>query len=169
MQIRKEYDQWFSERMGSGCRLVFFPEKNSRPVDPNYRIGNEHVSLADGYPFLIIGEESLNNLNLKLSAPVPMNRFRPNMVFSGGKPYEEDTWRNFRIGENRFAGVKPCARCSIPTIDQDTGEMGKEPSATLSKYRRGEDGKVYFGQNVVALDHNKISIGQKIEIESYSG
>ena len=168
VQTKNEYDQWFSKRIGTSCNLVFFPEKNARPIDPNYQIKDENVSLADRYPFLIIGEESLNNLNLKLSSPVPMNRFRPNMVFSGGEPFEEDRWRNFRIGENRFVGVKPCARCAIPTVNQDTGEKGKEPLVTLSKYRRGENGKVYFGQNVVAQDHTKISVGQKIQIESYS-
>ena len=90
-----------------------------------------------------------------------MNRFRPNLVFSGGKAFEEDEWRNFRIGRNRFVGVKPCGRCAITTVNQATGEKGVEPLATLSTYRR-RDGKVYFGQNVIAIDHGEIIEGDEI-------
>ena len=85
-----EYSQWFSHRLGINCRLVHFPESNDRPVDEKYSIENDQVSLADGYPFLIIGQGSLNDLNERLKAPVPMNRFRPNFVYAGGGPYEED-------------------------------------------------------------------------------
>lgn len=167
-EMDQAYNQWFSERVGIKCKMVFFPEGNARPVNPNYQVKDEQVSLADGYPFLIIGEEAHAHLNLKLSAPVPMNRFRPNLIFAGGQPNEEDRWRNFRIGENRFIGVKPCERCVVTTVNHITGEMGKEPLATLSTYRRGENGKVYFGQNVIAEDFKKIEVGQKITVESYS-
>jgi uncharacterized protein YcbX len=92
-----------------------------------------------------------------------MNRFRPNFVFTGGDPFEEDAWRNFSIGKNRFIGVKPCARCAVPTINQDTAEKGIEPSATLATYRR-RDNKVYFGQNLLARDHEEVSVGDKITL-----
>ncbi len=160
-EVSKDHSQWFSDKLGVTCKLVSFPEENPRPVAVGYQINNEHVSLADGYPILIIGQSSLNDLNARLENPVPMNRFRPNLVFTGGEAFEEDGWRNFTVGTNRFAGVKPCARCSVPTVNQDTGEKGKEPLATLSRFR-SKDGKVFFGQNVLAIDHYEIQEGDEI-------
>jgi hypothetical protein len=93
-----------------------------------------------------------------------MNRFRPNLVFSGGNPYEEDEWKNFSIGMNRFAAVKPCARCVMITVNQDTGTKGIEPLATLSMYRR-KDNKVLFGQNVLAINHDEVHEGDEIILE----
>jgi uncharacterized protein YcbX len=161
VEVNPEISQWFSSHLNIKCKLVSFPEKNSRPVDPGFQINHEQVSLADAYPFLIIGQSSLDDLNTRLEVKLPMNRFRPNFVFTGGEPYEEDTWREFAIGSNRFVGTKPCARCSVPTINQDTAEKGIEPSLTLSKYRKREN-KVYFGQNVIAVDHGEVSVGDKI-------
>jgi len=156
-----EYNQWFSDRLKLKCKLVFFPEENARAVDPRYKVNNEHVSLADAYPLLIIGQRSLDDLNTRLAEPVPMNRFRPNLVFTGGDPYEEDTWQEFTVGKNRFVGVKPCARCVLTTVNQDTGIAGKEPLKTLSTYRN-RNGKVLFGQNLVAVDHHEIQVGDRI-------
>jgi uncharacterized protein len=163
-EVSEEYNRWFSEKLEMKCKLVSFPEENSRPVDPRFKINNENVSLADGYPLLIIGQRSLEDLNGRLESPVPMNRFRPNLVFAGGQPYEEDTWRYFTIGKNKFAGVKPCSRCVLTTVNQDTGEKGKEPLATLAKYRQREN-KIYFGQNVLAIDHYEIHEGDEIQIQ----
>ncbi len=163
-EVSKEFSSWFSERLGIDCKLVSFPENNSRPVDENYQINHENVSLADAYPFLIIGEQSLADLNLRLEVPVPMNRFRPNLVFSGGLPYEEDTWENFSIGKNKFAAVKLCARCVLTTVNQETGEKGIEPLATLSKYRK-QDNKVLFGKNLIAIDHDEIFEGDEIKAD----
>jgi uncharacterized protein len=152
---------WFSSMLGMNCRLVSFPEDGSRPVDAAYKINDENVSLADGYPFLIIGQASLDDLNHRLKKPLPVNRFRPNFVFTGGEPYQEDSWRNFKIGKNNFIGVKPCARCVLTTVDQETAEKGTEPLATLASYRKREN-KIYFGQNVVAVDHYEIYEGDEI-------
>jgi uncharacterized protein YcbX len=163
-EVDPSYSQWFSDLLASPCRLVYFPEENSRPVDPRYHVNHEQVSLADAYPFLIIGQSSLDELNSRLKEPLPMNRFRPNFVFSGGTPFEEETWRNFSVGTTRFVGVKTCARCIVPTIDQDTGERAPEPLKTLSSYRKREN-KVYFGQNLVALDYKSVSIGDTITIQ----
>lgn len=160
-EVSEAYSKWFSEKLGMKCKLVSFPEENSRPVDARYKINNENVSLADGYPLLIIGQSSLDDLNGRLVSPVPMNRFRPNLVFTGGQPYEEDTWKFFTIGKNKFAGVKPCSRCVLTTVDQDTGEKGKEPLATLAKYRKREN-NIYFGQNVLTIDYNEIHEGDEI-------
>lgn len=164
LETDRKISDWFSAILEINCRLVTLPESNPRPVDPSFRVNNEHVSLADAYPFLIIGQSSLDDLNMRLKDPVPMNRFRPNFVFTGGVPYEEETWRNFRIGHNRFVGVKPCSRCVLTTVDQNTGQKGIEPLATLSGYRKKEN-KVLFGQNAVAIDHTTVSTGDIIIIE----
>jgi uncharacterized protein len=161
IEVKTELSEWFSQQMGFACKLVSFPEKNPRPVDASYKVNDENVSLADAYPFLIIGQSSLDDLNTRLQMPVPMNRFRPNFVFTGGDAYEEDTWRNFKIGNNRFIGVKPCGRCVLTTVNQDTAEKGIEPLFTLSTYRK-QNNKVNFGQNLVAVDHSQISEGDTI-------
>lgn len=161
MEGRQDYSQWFSDQLKIKCKLVFFPETNARPVDPDYAIQNEHVSLADGYPFLIIGQASLDDLNKRLKEPIPMNRFRPNFVFTGGMPYEEDSWKNFRVGKNRFVGVKPCGRCVLPNVDQQTGTKGLEPLATLATYRK-TGSKILFGQNLVAIDYDEVQEGDAI-------
>jgi uncharacterized protein len=160
-EVSEKLSQWFTTHLGIPCRLVSFPEKNPRPVNPRYSVNNEQVGLADAYPFLIIGQSSLNDLNARLQEPLPMNRFRPNFVFTGGDPFEEDNWKSFTIGKNRFAAVKPCDRCVLTTVNQDTAEKGAEPLLTLSKYRK-RDNKIYFGQNLVALDHTEVSVGDRI-------
>lgn len=163
-EVPGHYSAWFSERLGLACRLVFFPEENERPVDERYRVGDDQVSLADAYPILLIGQSSLDDLNKRLQEPVPMNRFRPNFVFTGGMAYEEDGWRNFTINKKRFVGVKPCSRCVLTTVDQETAEKGKEPLATLATYRRKEN-KILFGQNVIAIDYEEIFEGDELEVE----
>lgn len=163
-EVSAAHNEWFSTLLGMNCKLVFFPEGNSRPVDPIYKVNDEHVSLADAYPFLIIGQRTLDNLNEKLEEALPMNRFRPNLVFTGGEPYEEDTWRNFTVGSNRFVGVKPCSRCVLTTVNQDTAVKGIEPLKTLSTYRK-QGSKVLFGQNLIALDYNTISVGDIITLQ----
>jgi len=163
-EVSKDHNQWFSDMLGLKCRLVHFPDNNVRLVDPRYRIQDtDETSLADAYPFLIIGQSSLDDLNRRLPSPVPMNRFRPNFVFTGGAPYEEDAWRNFNISQNRFVAVKPCARCVMTTVDQDTSAKSAEPLKTLSTYRKKEN-KIFFGQNVIALDHASVSVGDAITL-----
>lgn len=161
LEVNSEISGWFSRHLKIPCRLVAFPEKNPRPVDPRYSIPNEHVSLADASPFLIIGQKSLDDLNAKLPEPVPMNRFRPNFVFTGGTPFIEDTWKDVSIGTLRFVAVRKTDRCILPTIDQETGTKGAEPLKTLSTYRK-IDNKVYFGQNMVSFDEGKIAVGDRI-------
>jgi uncharacterized protein len=163
IEVDPALSSWFSGQLDFNCRLVSFPEKNPRPVDPEYKVNNENVSLADAYPFMILGESTLADLNTRLKEPVPMDRFRPNFVFKGGDPYEEDTWRDFKIGENRFVGVKPCGRCALTTVNQDTAEKGIEPLLTLSTYRK-QNNKVNFGQNLVAVDHSEVFEGDVITL-----
>lgn len=160
-EVDPDVSAWFSDQLNLKCKLVFFPEANSRMVDKAYAIQNDQVSLADGYPFLIIGQSSLEDLNARLNIPITMSRFRPNFVFTGGEPYEEDSWRHFTIGVNRFVGVKNCGRCVLTTVDPTTGKTGEEPLRTLSTYRK-RGAKVFFGQNVIAVDHQEVHEGDLI-------
>lgn len=153
--------QWFSKILGFEVNLVVMPENSHRKVDPRYAVNGESVSFSDGMPYLLIGQESLNDLNSRLENPVPMDRFRPNIVCAGGTSFLEDSLRKIKIGEVEFQIVKPCARCVMTTVDQASGEKGKEPLKTLSSYRT-INSKVYFGQNMVALQSGKIKIGDNI-------
>jgi uncharacterized protein YcbX len=158
IEVDPGISEWFSHHLGIICKLVAFPEENPRLVDERYNINTDHVSLADGYPFMIIGQSSLDDLNTRLTEPLPMNRFRPNFVFTGGSAYEEDRWKKVFIGDNAFVAVKKCARCPIPTVDQDTAEKGQDPLRTLALYRN-EGHNIYFGQNLVVLQEGIVAAG----------
>jgi uncharacterized protein YcbX len=119
------------------------------------------VSFADGFAFLLVSEESLADLNARLDSPLPMNRFRPNLVIAGAEPFGEDRLDAFRIGDVRFRVVKPCARCVVTTTDQATGERGHEPLRTLATFRR-RDGEVFFGQNVVHEGVGPLRVGEAL-------
>ncbi|RZS96059.1 MOSC domain-containing protein [Cecembia calidifontis] len=159
--VKKEINDWFSEILGLDCRLVLMPESTKRRLKPKYAIHGESVSFADGMPYLIIGQSSLDDLNAKLRVPVPMDRFRPNLVFNGAAPFEEDSWGKVKIGEAVFKVTKPCARCVMTTVDQETGEKGKEPLKTLAAYRTVQN-QVMFGQNMLLLEGSQIQVGDKI-------
>ena len=163
VEVNPDYSAWFSRQLNIQCRLVFFPEENRRDADPDYARNNEQVSLADGYPFLIIGQSSLDELNRKLKDAVSIKRFRPNFVFTDGLPHEEDSWRNFTIGSVSFEGVKPCSRCVLITVNPETGEKGTEPLKELSTYRK-KNNKVYFGENLLARSYGEVNEGDVIEI-----
>jgi len=160
----KEINNWFKEALNTNCSLVYMPDSTERKTSVKYFPQSKNVSFADGYPFLIIGEESLNFLNGKLNKPVKMKNFRPNLVFSGGKSHDEDDWHNVKIDSINFSVVKPCARCVITTIDSSANK-NKEPLATLSTYRNFNN-KVMFGQNSLAQNYGKIKIGASVIIES---
>jgi uncharacterized protein len=164
--ISAEYSHWFSEKIGVECKLLYFPETNTRKVDPTFTSRDENVSLADAFPILILGEESLNELNGRLKDKITMDRFRPNLIFSGGNAFDEDRWRDFSIASNTFAAVKPCARCILITNDPETGMRGPEPLRTLAKYR-SRNNKVYFGQNVLVMNATNISVGDPIIVTSF--
>jgi uncharacterized protein YcbX len=167
--VSQQINEWFSEALEMKCKLVFMPDDSIRPVDNRYAKNNEFVSFADGYPFLLIGEASLADLNSRLASPVPMNRFRPSLVVTTTAPFEEDRWRSIRIGNNIFHLVKPCARCILTTVDQQTGIPGKEPLKTLASYRTINN-KVLFGQNVLCEQAgNIISVGEKVELLKTDG
>lgn len=159
--VDNSVSKWFSNQLNIDCDLVVMPESTQRKLNPKYAVNNESVSFADGMPYLLIGQSSLDDLNTKLQNPVPMDRFRPNLVFSGGKAFEEDEWNKVKIGKSLFKITKPCARCVMTTIDQKTGIKGKEPLKTLAKYRTISN-KVMFGQNMSLLEGLTIRIGDTV-------
>lgn len=161
------YGEWFSDQIKTKCHLVYMDENVKRPVDERYMINKETVSFADAFPYLLIGEPSLNDLNKRLLNPVPMNRFRPNLVFSGGNPFDEDTFDRIVTGEAVFRAVKPCARCVVTTTDQGSGQRGPEPLLTLSKYRK-KDNHVLFGQNLICLKEGEIKKGDLLFLSALS-
>ena len=164
MEIENGASDWLSEILGHRCRLVAMPDDSQRKVDANYAQNGEITSFSDGFPFLILGQSSLDDLNFRLDEPVPASRFRTNFLFSGGEAFAEDNWTRFRIGEVEFEILKPCSRCVITTIDQNSGEkVGKEPLKTLSSYR-AQAGKVYFAQNAVARSLGTVRVGDVIEV-----
>jgi hypothetical protein len=156
---------WFSARLSQPVRLVYMPDDSQRPVDPAYAAKGELTSFSDGYPVLIIGAESLKDLNARLENPIPMDRFRPNIVFSGGYPHVEDTFNVFRAGGVELHAVKPCARCVMTTTDQETGQRTAEPLKTLSKYR-SQHNKIYFGQNLLASKTGEVRLGDHLIVLS---
>lgn len=157
-------NDWLSDALKQKVQLVYMPDSTRRQTDLTYTSEGEHVSFADGYPYLIIGQASLDGLNERLKEPLPINRFRPNFVFTGGTPHEEDTWRDFRIGPIAFRGVKPCARCVMTTTNQDTSARAAEPLKTLATYRQNGH-KILFGQNVIRTDgEGTVQTGMEIVI-----
>ncbi len=154
-------DDWFSDIIGIKCHLVKMPDSTKRVVDTKYAT-NKVVSFADGYPFLIIGQASLDDLNTRMETPLPMNRFRTNFVFAGGKAFEEDNGKKLKLVKYSFEAVKPVHRCVITTTNQETAEKLHEPLLTLSKYRK-IDNKVLFGMNLVCESTGEVKIGDKIE------
>ena len=182
-------NQWFSQVLGLECKLVYMPDDAGRVINELFNAGDDIVSFADGFPQLLIGEASLENLNERieqaamLAAPVQMNRFRPNIVVSGSEAFAEDNWKRISAGNAVFRSTKPCARCVITTINQSKGEFdGKEPLKTLSSYRMAKDvmpqriaafgmneTAVLFGQNLIGESIGAtINVGDEVvAIESY--
>jgi uncharacterized protein YcbX len=161
--VGDDADRWFSEFLQTRCKLIYLPDESVRPVDPTYGRPGDRVGLADGFPFLLISEASLADLNARLEQPLPMNRFRPNLVIGGCEPFAEDGWKVIRIGSMTFRVVKPCARCAITSVDQESAAKGKEPLRTLARFRKVGT-KVLFGQNLVHDATGSLSVGDPLEV-----
>ncbi|MGO1616707.1 MAG: MOSC N-terminal beta barrel domain-containing protein [Oceanisphaera sp.] len=166
LSTHPEYDAWFSQILGEPLQLLWLGEHSQR-----YRESiNTPVSFADGYPLLLISEASLHDLNLRADAKLLMSQFRSNIVVADTRAFAEDGWRRIRIGQVEFLVAKPCSRCVMTTIVAGTEHFNalKEPLATLVNYRRGSDGEVYFGQNLIPLNEGHIRQGDKLEVLEYA-
>lgn len=147
--VGPEADAFFSDVIGRPCRLVKYDGQSRRMVNAAYVPEGAATAFTDGYPLLVIGTASLADLNGRMEAEVPMDRFRPSIVVETDKPYDEDDWQVFDMGGVRFRGVKRCSRCVVTCIDQATGERSTEPLQTLSTYRKVGH-SVYFGQHAIS-------------------
>lgn len=156
-------DRWFSEVLNTKCRLVYLPDDSKRQIDPDYVAKPMNTSLSDGYPYLLANTKSLDDIREKTGLDLEMKRFRPNLVVNANDAFDEDNWKNLRIGDLVFEVVKPCARCVMTTIDPETGMTGKEPLKTLATYRK-KNGKVLFGQNTIIKSEGVIRVGDEIRI-----
>ena len=166
--VSAEADEWLTNYLGIDARLVYMPDSAERRVAPDYAKNGEIVSFADGYPLLIASEESLADLNSRIvtnhGQPVPMNRFRANLVVRGCTAFAEETWQDFQIGSAIFRGVKPCTRCQVTTTDQATGEVrGPEPLRTLAIYRNSPNG-VKFGMNLLPVKLGTVRVGVSLQL-----
>ncbi len=149
----KKASEWFSKILNFTCKLFYMPNETERKIGEQYSVNNEITSFSDGFPILTIGQESLNDLNNKLAEKIGIDRFRPNIVFSGGNAFDEDNFVDFSINNMQFKAVKLCSRCIMITINQATGISSAEPLKTLATYRTINN-NVMFGKNVIALQTN---------------
>jgi uncharacterized protein YcbX len=156
---------WVSEFIGKPTRLVQVPLDRARTTQAGYGKDDDQVAFADGFPLLLIGQASLEDLSQKVGRPLEMLRFRPNLVIEGSGAYAEDEWKRIRIGDVDFRVVKSCSRCILTTIDPQTGERSqdREPLATLQKYRTEADGAM-FGQNLVNDSNGRLEVGMPVTI-----
>lgn len=171
--VGRDADRWLSQFLGRPCRLVYMPEGSVRPVrSAEGTVLDARMGFADSAPLLLVNEASLADLNARLARPVPVYRFRPNLVVSGQAPYEEDRWRRLRIGGTVFQVIKPCSRCPVITVEPGTGEFGAEPLATLGGYRRS-NGKVHFGIKLLREDSaagpTSLTAGDAVEVLDEAG
>jgi uncharacterized protein YcbX len=168
----KQADGWLSRFLGRAVRLVYLDDPTRRDVDQDYGAPGARVSFADGYPLLLTSTGSLEALGRWLTEdghePVPMNRFRPNVVVDGAPPWAEDRWRRIRIGSVSFRVAKPCGRCQVTTIDQMTAERGRQPLALLGQRRRFGK-QLVFGQNMIPDDGGSIRVGDPVQVLERSG
>ncbi|MBA1235435.1 MOSC domain-containing protein [Stutzerimonas nitrititolerans] len=157
--------EWLSRFLGRETRLVYLPESEAIQIDREFAADGERTAFTDGFPFLLIGQSSLDDLCARVGRPLEMLRFRPSLVVAGSAPYAEDSWKRIRIGTIDFRVVKPCSRCAIPTIDPSSAERSpdQEPLATLLRYRRDKDG-VFFGQNLIAEGTGTLVEGMPVEV-----
>ncbi len=168
LAVSREADAWLTRYLGFGCRLVHMPGDSERYSNARYAGPGKRVGFADGYAYLATAEASLADLNARLATrghpPLPMNRFRPNLVVEGGEAFAEDRWKELRVGSAVLAAAKPCGRCEVTTTDQATGERrGPEPLATLSTFRDSKEFGLMFGMNLVTAREGRVRVGDTVE------
>jgi uncharacterized protein YcbX len=196
-------NEWFSDVLGTKVQLRYMPDDAGRPVKVVNSEASDRTGFADAYPLLLGNEASMADLNQRIAAgasselpprprnadtppkqggelfsPLPINRFRPNIVVSGADAWAEDAWAKIRVGEAVFRVVKPSDRCVVTTTDQETGERGKEPLKTLATFRMSKNvfpdmyeafglpaNSVLFGENMIPdTPGATIRVGDSIEV-----
>lgn len=169
--ICDDVDRWLSDILNTTCQLVYMENNDQRQIDKDFAASNQFVSFADAFPILVISQASIDDLNCRLSTPVDINRFRPNMVVTGTSAFAEDDWHDLSINNIEFRAVKTCSRCIMPSINQESGKKDQvKMLATLNQYRKFEK-KIKFGQNLIYKDANLIdkqviSCGDEINLKN---
>ena len=169
-----EVSLWFSDFLGKRVRAVYQKDEDVRLCDPNFAVkpDEDAVSFADGFQYLVTTEATLEKLNGQLESPVPMRRFRPNIVVGNTDPEAEYTWRAITAGEASFDLVKPCTRCVMTTVDQELGvKTGKEPLTALARttflaqnFGASRVQGAIFGENAIPSTYGKISVGDAVKV-----
>ncbi len=157
-EVNVDVSNWLSERIGAEVRLVKLLDEQSRLHHSGKLADNIPVSLADGYPYLVLSEKSVEHLNTQLPLPVRMNRFRPNLVITTDAPHEEDALEKLTYGTTNFTNVRPCGRCILINNNQEEAIVGKEPLATLAGYRK-QGNSVIFGSNYICTSSGIVEVG----------
>lgn len=166
LPVSDEADAWFQEFLRVPCRLVFMAESTQRLVAPEYALNHDRAAFTS-FQYHLLGEGSLQDLNERLETPVPLERFRPNLVIAGAPAFAEDNWRTMQIGQQTFHVVRACDRCAIITVDPVRGVMtGKEPLTTLARYRTF-DHKVLFGQYLLSPETGMLRVGDEVRVLEY--
>jgi len=161
IQVADAVDAWLSDSLDKRCSLVYMPDDSIRQTNLDFTRPGDKVSFADGFPVLVIGESSLEDLNSRLEQPLPLNRFRGNIIVRGWEPFAEDRWPKISIGDLTLRAAKQCGRCGVTTTNQDTGEVGVEPLKTLADYRKFGNG-VMFGTHFVPELEGVVSVGDVV-------
>ena len=161
-EVNKSTSKWFSDCLGFSCKLVKIVEIGDRKHNSTRLNQTLNVSLADGYPYLLIGSESLDFLNKKLDEKITIQRFRPNILINSKIAHEEDFFDTFQIRNVKFKNAKPCGRCVMVNNNPATEIMSKEPLKTLSTYRK-EGNSVLFGTNIFCLNEGIIAVGDILD------
>lgn len=167
VEVSSETSEKLSRFLDTPVKLVRMAPRSSRKLNERYTGDNHrHINFQDSQPFLIISESSLSVLNSKLKEPLPMNRFRPNIVISGSiEAHDEDKWKEIKIGDLSLQFSKLCTRCTITSTDQETGERkDREPLTTLKTYRMTDKG-ISFGAYFIHQNFGKITLGDTVEIQ----
>ncbi len=159
-----EVANWLSKILKQSFRLVYRSEDTRRLIDPNYVNDERQLGFADGFPFLLLSQASLQALNSRMTKSVSVRRFRPNLVIAGCESFAEDSWKTIKIGESVFDVAKPCSRCVVPSIDPDTAKKDNEIIRVLTAFRRREDKLTYFGQNLIHHAPGRVGVGDAVEI-----
>ncbi len=169
--VSREADRWFSSALDIDCQLVYMPNSSQRKIKQKYLteidLADPIVSFADGMPFLMIGDASMEELNRRLDVPMTVHPFRPNFTFSGGTPHCEDSWTRVQIGKVRFLCAVNWARCPVPTVNQESASFSKEPLRTLALYRR-HDQEVFFGKSLLldGPEGSQVRVGDTLLVET---
>jgi uncharacterized protein YcbX len=159
--VSEEADAWLTRQLRKNVRLVAMTGNSARKRPAEYAASGDEVSFADDFPYLVISQASLEDLNSRLEEPVSMKRFRPNFVISGSSPYGEDSWQNFKIGMASFMAATLCERCMVVNIDPKIGSKGTEPLKTLASFRKN-DRKILFGRNAVSTQGGIVREGDEV-------